>query len=620
MFGSILLAALGIGFLIFVHEAGHFLAARLAGVRVEVFSLGFGPRLFGVVWRGTDFRLSLVPFGGYVMVAGQDPNDRRYPARESLWAKTVGQRALFWSGGVLMNLLFALIAFPLVFRAGVAFPAPVIGRVATGGAAWEAGLQPGERIVAIGGKKVRSFDNLVVEAALVGGRNVDLLVRAPDGAERTVTVLPQWNPTGGIYELGIGEATVPALPTLGIQPRSAAAAAGLQDGDVLLEVDGTPPLGAAFDRFVETLQRGDAVPLSLRVRSSGADGGAASERTVTVTPRPVEDVPERIGVELLPRQVVGLRQGSAIVERLALRRGDVLLALDGVPFTSGVLDTAATGPETLRVHVARGGEQVVLEAAASAADRAAFVRDVVLTTDDSLMLLPRPGLPAAEVGMRAGDRIVAVRGSEIRSFQDLRKAVESCGGEPLPIVVQRARTAPGTSVFDPVTRDLPLPERVELTIKPRRPQQFATGLVPRLAHVTEEVRAGSFGEALQLGTSFSLDLIKQLYVTLKRMVTGDVGAKNLGGIIRIGQVSYEAAQRGPSWFFYLLAMLSLNLAFVNLLPIPVLDGGHLTFLLIEKVKGSPVSARVFGYSQVVGLVFVLMLVLFVTYNDILRLL
>ena len=91
-------------------------------------------------------------------------------------------------------------------------------------------------------------------------------------------------------------------------------------------------------------------------------------------------------------------------------------------------------------------------------------------------------------------------------------------------------------------------------------------------------------------------------------------------IIRITQVSYHAARRGPTWFWYFLALISVNLAFVNLLPIPVLDGGHLLFLLIEKVKGSPVSARVFGYSQVVGLVFVLLLVLFVTYNDILRLL
>jgi len=114
-------------------------------------------------------------------------------------------------------------------------------------------------------------------------------------------------------------------------------------------------------------------------------------------------------------------------------------------------------------------------------------------------------------------------------------------------------------------------------------------------------------------------MIKQLYVTMKRMVTGDVGAKNLGGIIRISQVSYQAAQRGPSWFLYLLAMLSLNLAFVNLLPIPVLDGGHLLFLLIERIKGSPVSVNVLNYSQVLGLVLVLALVVFVTYNDILRL-
>ena len=75
--GSILLAIFGIGLLIFLHEGGHFLAARMAGVRVEVFSLGFGPRLGGFQWGGTDFRLSAVPFGGYVMVAGQDPSDRR---------------------------------------------------------------------------------------------------------------------------------------------------------------------------------------------------------------------------------------------------------------------------------------------------------------------------------------------------------------------------------------------------------------------------------------------------------------------------------------------------------------------------------------------------------------
>ena len=166
------------------------------------------------------------------------------------------------------------------------------------------------------------------------------------------------------------------------------------------------------------------------------------------------------------------------------------------------------------------------------------------------------------------------------------------------------------------------PSGVELalTIRPRRDPTPDFGFRRSISPLMNEIRAASLTEAVQLGTVCSLDLVKQLYVTMKRLITGEVGAKNLGGIIRISQVSYQAAQRGPSWFWYFLALLSVNLAFVNLLPVPVLDGGHLLFLLIEKVKGSPVGTKVFGYSQVIGLVFVLLLVLFVTYNDILRLL
>ncbi|MFO0278694.1 MAG: site-2 protease family protein, partial [Planctomycetota bacterium] len=155
--GSILLAALGIGFLIFVHELGHFLAARRAGVQVEVFSLGFGPRLFGFHRGGTDFRVALIPFGGFVMVAGQDAGDRRHPARVSLWSKSIGQRALFWSGGVLMNVAFALLVFPIALWSGVEFTAPVVGPVVDGGAAWEAGLAYGDRIVAVGGREPHSY-------------------------------------------------------------------------------------------------------------------------------------------------------------------------------------------------------------------------------------------------------------------------------------------------------------------------------------------------------------------------------------------------------------------------------------------------------------------------------
>jgi len=103
------------------------------------------------------------------------------------------------------------------------------------------------------------------------------------------------------------------------------------------------------------------------------------------------------------------------------------------------------------------------------------------------------------------------------------------------------------------------------------------------------------------------------------MALGQVSGKNVGGIITIGVVSHSWAAEGLTKLFFFLCMLSMNLAFLNVLPIPVLDGGHLFFLLVEKVKGSPVSERVLGYSQMVGIVLILSLMVYVTFNDIRRL-
>ena len=107
-------------------------------------------------------------------------------------------------------------------------------------------------------------------------------------------------------------------------------------------------------------------------------------------------------------------------------------------------------------------------------------------------------------------------------------------------------------------------------------------------------------------------------VTVKRMLLGQVSGKNVGGIISIGVVSYSWASLGITKLLFFLCMLSLNLAFLNVLPIPILDGGHLMFLIIEKIKGSPVSERVFGYSQMVGIVLIVSLMIYVTYNDLVR--
>jgi regulator of sigma E protease len=605
-FSSILWAALGIGLLIFVHELGHLLAARLAGVRVEVFSLGFGPRLAGVVFRGTDYRLSLVPFGGYVMVAGQDPGDRRYPAREALHSKSVGQRALFWSGGVLMNVLFALLVFPLVFHAGVPFVAPVVGSVEAGSGAWEAGIGAGDRIVAVQGKAMYSFENLSVEIALHGGRPLTLALRGPDGAERTAVATPHFDAEAGLYTLGLRPAVVDEPPPLQVPAHGAGAAAGVQDGDRLLAVAGHPTTGGGLPAALRALTADDGAPLRLQLQR----GSEVVELTVPPTALPLAEQPPRLGVVPMADTVLGIRHDAAFVRRLGLRAGDRVLAIDGQRLLDGTLSAVESGQGPLSLWVQRGAERLRLEQPATAEERAEFGRGVALGAVDTLQVVPALDSAALAAGVRPGDRIAAVNGQALQSWNDLRAAIERAGDRPVALSLQRPTAAWSANEAE---------QPVELTVTPRRAAAFDCGVVPLLTERREEVRAASLGEALQLGWVCSLDLVKQLYVTLKRVLTGDVGAKNLGGIIRISQFSYQAAQRGPSWFWYFLAMLSVNLGFVNLLPVPVLDGGHLLFLLIERIKGSPVSTRVLGYSQILGLVFVLLLVLFVTYHDILRL-
>jgi regulator of sigma E protease len=608
-FGNGLLVAFGIGLLIFVHELGHYLAARWIGARVEVFSLGFGPRMLGYRRGATDYRVSLIPLGGYVAVAGQDPGDQRFGSGQNLHQKTVGQRALFFSGGVVMNLLFALIAFPIAFGSGVSFPAPQIGFVVEGSGAWEARLQPGDRVLAIDNKEVYSFENLVVEVALAGGNPVRLRIQR-DGKELAVDVRPQFHAAEGVYSIGILSAAVDAPPALVVDADGPAAAAGLRTGDRLLAVDGEPTSGAGelpSSTMADKEARGERFTLRVRRPSDGE----VLEKEVTVQPVPATTGQRpMLGVQVMARVVGGLRPGLPAVDALDLQRGDVLLAIDGVPYRGPDLGVAKTGGDTLHLLVRRGGRERDLSATVSADDRQRLGEFVALTADfDGMVVQPTEGGAAAAAGLEAGDHVVGIDGEPIHGWKDLQERVRDAGERLLQLDIER----PGPTVAAESTR-------LSLTVQPRLTPQWNYGFLREFEELRTEVQASGFVDAVKLGTICALDLVKQLYVTMKRLLTGDVAAKNLGGIIQISRQSYRNTQWGMPRFLYFLALLSINLAFINVLPIPVLDGGHLLFLLIERIKGSPVSVRVLNYSQVLGLVLVLALVVFVTYNDILRLL
>jgi regulator of sigma E protease len=609
-FGNGLLVAFGIGLLIFVHELGHFLAARWIGVRVEVFSLGFGPRLFGLRRGATDYRVSLIPLGGYVAVAGQDPTDWRHAPEHTLHQKTVGQRTLFYAGGVAMNLLFALVAFPLAFRFGVPFQVPEVGSVESGSAAWEADLQRGDRILAVNGKPTYSFENTLVEIALAGAGPVSLRVHRGD-REFAVDVQPQFRAAEGIYMIGIGPAYEDQPPELQVRPHGPAERAGVRDGDLMLAIDGLPTTGPDRARAGERLmvERTALAPppkVTLLVRRGG------TEQSFTVEPDTVPgSTTPRIGVVPFANMVAGIRPGLRPLDALRLERGDVVLSIDGAPFRGPDLGVVADGAAPQLEIVVRRAEAVRrLAAPITAAERKEFAAHVALAADRAgLTLQPMADSPALRAGLLPGDHPITADDKPVHQLSDLQAVIRAAGERPLHLLVERAADRAG----DPV-------QRVALTITPQLRGDHDYGFDHQLVEKRALVRADGFVDAVRRGCVCSIDLLKQVYVTFKRLLSGDVAAKNIGGIISMSRQTYRQAQVGWTRFLYFLALLSINLAFINVLPIPVLDGGHLLFLGIERIKGSPVSTRVLTYSQVVGLVLVLALVVFVTYNDILRLL
>ncbi len=198
-----------LGVLIFVHEFGHFLFAKLCGVRVLKFSLGFGNKVVGKKWGETEYLLSAFPLGGYVKMYGEQqgepvPESER---KRSFSHKPVWQRFLIVFGGPLFNLLFAVFLFVFMFSlAGL--PEPVdtttIGQIAAGSAAEKAGLQVGDRIVAINGQKTTSWMEVSEAIKNSGGKSVTLKIERK-GRELTITATPTMEKVKNIFGEVVGE-------------------------------------------------------------------------------------------------------------------------------------------------------------------------------------------------------------------------------------------------------------------------------------------------------------------------------------------------------------------------------------------------------------------------------
>ena len=198
-----------LGVLIFIHEVGHFAAARMCGVKVEEFGMGIPPRLFGRVRNGVLYSVNMIPFGGFVRVKGEDGENME---SDSMNAKSPGQRAFFLSAGILMNLLFAVVLMIVVVGAkGVPHNEVYIGAVGAGSPAAAAGWQAGDRIVSINGDKVDSSQQLVQETTNGAGNPAQFVIER-GGQFYPTTLTPRKHPPKGEGRVGIDLA--PLLSTV----------------------------------------------------------------------------------------------------------------------------------------------------------------------------------------------------------------------------------------------------------------------------------------------------------------------------------------------------------------------------------------------------------------------
>jgi regulator of sigma E protease len=682
---NVALVLLGLNVVILVHELGHFLVARYFNVQCEKFYIWFdifGLRIFRFRRGETEYGLGILPLGGYVKMLGQEDNPARLreeierarirmPAGESsaqgqqgdasdiavaaeaervlfdprsYLAQSVPRRMAIISAGVVMNLVFALVAAVLAYLLGVEQQACTVGVVIPGEAAWRAGIRPGDQIESIAGRPTTRFTDLQ-RAISVGNidQGVPLTVRrfTVDGQELLISLTVHPDRIRAAPTIGVTNGFSHRLhPEMAAWPDSPAARAtpALEPGDEIIAVEGRPV--SHYGQIHALLARWPDRPLKLRVRRAAdlKTGNSASpqELEVSVPPRQVP----HLGFVLRMGPVVAVQDGSP-AHQAGISPGDFLTAIDGKP----VGDPLRLPEEVRRLADQKSTVKVTVRRSTT---NELFTVDMPLRlpewfdiplTPTSPTTIPVWGLayrvipevmevlrdgPAASSPLRPGIRIVEVRfrvpesPASARSPGGVRAAPLTLRfdgpdadwslahftllGAPVGTEVELVLADGGTCVLRPVV--------AENWYHPDRGLLFASD--------SFMLKAANPWQALVFGSEETWSALTLIVRTLQKLGTGQVSPRGLAGPVGIAQIAYHYASEGLATFLIFLCLLSANLAVLNFIPIPVLDGGHMLFLIYEGIRGKPPSESVVAILTFAGLIFLLGLMIWVTGMDVMR--
>jgi regulator of sigma E protease len=684
LIGLILVVAVALGFVLFVHELGHFIVAKLCGVKCEKFYLGFdigGWKLCKFRWGETEYGIGILPLGGYVKMLGQEDNPARIQAEieraklqktaatpsaasppqpnaaqaaqpfdlaaaekalydpRSYLAKSVPKRMAIISAGVIMNVIFAFFMAIAAYYLGVEQLACGVGDVLPGDAAWRAGLKPGDQIVEISGNKTERFQDLL-KYVTVGDidNGVTMLIERP-GVKEPLKFFIHPDFFLGRPTIGI---TPPYLPVLlkeenCVIPGSAAAQAkpALRKGDRIVMVDGLTV--ANYQQLNAYFAEHPDKPLHLTVECTVPPEGQKHDREqtsklvqVVVPPQPMRS----LGLVMTMGEILAIQDGSPAATA-GIKVHDRIVKVDGNPPGDPMTLPARLRPlagQTVTLTIDREGLTAPL-------DFPVTLRRVDWIDQPQMKnnLLPVPELGIAYRVLNRVDQVLPGSPAEKADIQPGEMVQMATISPPENQLQEEISQSKITISFDEKNQNWPFffyklqmcypGSPVELVLNNNRKatllaENAADWFNPDRGFLFEPEtslrKAQSFAQAIHLGAEETWESLT-LVVRVLRKLGSQISVTELSGPISIARFAGRAAQQGPAALLLFLTLLSANLAVLNLLPIPLLDGGHLIFLCYEGIRGKPADERVQIALSILGFVFLIGLMIFLLGMDIVHL-
>lgn len=574
---------------------------------------------------------------------------RSYPA------KPVPARMAIISAGVIMNLIFAVVLATVAYHLGVEEMPAIVGSTSPGGAAWTAGIEPGSKIIQIG-KGNEPYEHLRwsdirTTAVLNSGHEVSLLVRQPDSEERWYDVRPTVNPETKLPLVGIG---MPHKSEVEIFPESAAqlnpkSNPPLKDFDRIIEADGQE-IASGADLLAIFAQK-PLGPLDIKVERRERDKAgkvlAKSTKPAEVFDAVVQPEPMReLGLNMKMGPLIAVQAGSPAA-KAGLQVGDMIIELNGKPIgdpllLSQRLTPQSSGPEPVNLVVEQKDRQgqparrtislvpqrpmqspMQLPGNATSIESIGVAFEVETTIADVVA-----DGPAAAAGLLPGDVITKAQyvWPDRAVGEKLSKTARIDLLDEVDLGPQKASWAVFIYSLQRVYPDTKLKltwlrgnETMSAELSPRDSTEFFNDARGIQLYLDVEKRvARNWQEAGSLGFREAKDQLTQVVTILHRLITGRLAATNLSGPLGIIHVAGSFASQGIAALLLFLTMLSANLAVLNFLPIPALDGGHMLFLSAEAIRGKPVDERLQMRLTIVGVICLLSLMVFATMMDVSR--